>query len=77
MQRSYILTIRDLWTTNKGEKCGAETQVAILENGAEVDRVVFRGKCQHYQRRYSGKPGLSAAISSGPGSITMTAELLV
>lgn len=77
MQQNYILTIRDLFSMSNGEQYGAETEVAILDNGVEVDRVHFRGKCQQYQRRYSGKPGLSAAIASGPGAITMASALFV
>lgn len=77
MQQDYILTIRGLFSMSKGDQCGAETQVAILDNGVEVDRVHFRGKCQQYQRPYSGKPGLSATIASGPGTITMASALFV
>lgn len=77
MQQNYMLTLRDLFSTSNGVLCGAETQVAILDNGVEVDRLVFSGKCHHYQRRYTGKPGLRAVIASGPGSIEMDATLLV
>ncbi|MEF9901150.1 MAG: hypothetical protein RR736_23975 [Pseudomonas sp.] len=77
MHQDYMLTIRELFLLNNGVVCGAETQVAILDEGIEVDRVVFSGKCERYQRRYSGKPGLKAKIASGPGRITMDAILLV
>ncbi|MFJ2526192.1 hypothetical protein ACIOWB_24005 [Pseudomonas capeferrum] len=77
MQQNYILTIRDLFLMNKDDQHGAETQVAILDNGVEVDRVHFRGKCDQYQRLYTGKPGLSATIASGPGTITMASALFV
>lgn len=76
MQQVYILQVRDLGSMSKGEQYGAETYVAILEDGAEVGREVFRGKCKQHQRRYTGRPGLSAVIITGPGSITMTAKRL-
>lgn len=77
MQQNYILTIRDLFSTNNGDRCGAEAQVAIIDGGVEIDRVVFTGKCEHFQRRYIGKPGLRAVLATGPGSIEMNATLLV
>lgn len=75
MLQNYTLTIRDLFSVSNGVLCGAETQVAIIDDGVEVDRVAFTGKCEHYQRRYTGKPGLKAIIASGPGSIEMNAAL--
>lgn len=48
MQQNYVLTIRGLFSMSKGDQYGAETQVAILDNGVEVDRVHFRRKCQQY-----------------------------
>lgn len=77
MQQNYILTIRDMFSMIKGEQHGAETEVTILDNGVEVDRIRFRGKSKQYQRHYSGKPGLSAVIASGPGAITMASALFV
>lgn len=77
MQQNYILKIRDLFSVSNGVLCGADTQVSILDDGVEVDRVTFSGKCEQYQRRYIGKPGLKAVIASGPGSIEMEAALLV
>lgn len=76
MQQNYLLTIRDLFSLNKGVQCGADAEVAILDDGVEVDRVVFSGKATHFQRCYKGKPGLSALIASGPGSIEMKPALL-
>ena len=68
----YMLTIHDLFTIIDGDLCGAETEVAILDGGVEIDRVKFSGKCQSkggYSRSYLGKSGLEAAPVSGPGRI--------
>ncbi|WP_257626773.1 hypothetical protein [Pseudomonas sp. Xaverov 83] len=68
----YMLTIYDLFTITDPGICGAEAEVAILDDGMEVDRVKFSGKCQSkggYSRSYYGKPGLEAALVSGPGRI--------
>lgn len=68
----YMLTIYDLFTITDGDICGAETEVAILDEGVEIDRVKFSGKCQSkggYSRSYHGKSGLQAALVSGPGRI--------
>ena len=68
----YMLTIHDLFTITDGNICGAEAEVAILDEGVEIDRVKFSGKCQSkggYSRSYQGKSGLKAALVSGPGRI--------
>lgn len=68
----YTLTIHELFTITCGSICGADAEVAILDDGMEVDRVKFSGKCQSnggYSRSYYGKPGLEAALVSGPGRI--------
>ena len=65
----YVLTIHDLFTIADGGICGAEAEVVILDAGVEIDRVKFSGKCQSkdgYRRSYTGKPGLTAHLSSGP-----------
>lgn len=65
----YMLTIYDLFTITDAGICGAEAEVAILDDGVEIDRMKFSGKCQSkegYSRAYSGKPGLTAQLSSGP-----------
>ncbi|MFL1546985.1 hypothetical protein [Pseudomonas sp. O39] len=71
----YMLTIHDLFTITDGDICGAEIEVAILDGGVEIDRMKFSGKCQSkdgYSRAYTGKPGLTADLISGPGHITFT-----
>lgn len=68
----YILTIHDLFTLTDGGICGTESEVAILNGGVEVDRVILSGKCQSkggFSRSYYGKPGLSANLVQGPGRI--------
>ncbi|MEJ5280675.1 hypothetical protein WH299_15525 [Pseudomonas sp. MYb541] len=68
----YMLTIYDLFTITDAGICGAEAEVAILDSGVEIDRMKFSGKCQSkggYSRSYQGKPGLKAALLSGPGRI--------
>lgn len=68
----YMLTIFDLFTITDAGICGAEAEVAILDSGVEIDRMKFSGKCQSkggYSRSYQGKPGLKAALLSGPGRI--------
>ena len=73
----YILTIFDLFTIGDGGICGADAEVAILDGGLEIDRVKFSGKCQSkdgYNRAYTGKPGLTAGLMSGPGRIRFEAK---
>ncbi|NIF28328.1 hypothetical protein F3J44_18330 [Pantoea sp. Tr-811] len=74
MQQNYILTIRDLYSKINGELCGAEAEVAILENDVEIDRVKLSGRVgpggNGYQRNYSGKPGLTAGLVAGVGQLT-------
>lgn len=68
----YTLIIHDLFTITHGNICGAEAEIFILDGGVEVDRVKFSGKCQSkdgYRRAYTGKPGLTAELVSGPGLI--------
>lgn len=75
----YFLTIRNLFSMSRGALCGAKTEVAILDNGKEIDQLTFEGKVgpggEGYSRSYSAKPGLKAKIVSGPGSITMDSVL--
>lgn len=73
----YILTYWDLFTIQNGVLCGAEAEVAILDNGVEIDRMKFTGKHQGqdgYRRSYAGKPGLTAKLAFGPGRIQFAAE---
>lgn len=73
----YMLTIHDLFIINGGAICGAEAEVAILDDGVEIDLVKFSGKCQSkdgYRRSYTGKPGLTAKHVSGPGRIRFQEE---
>ncbi|WDH25052.1 hypothetical protein [Pseudomonas chlororaphis] len=79
MQRSqrYILTYWDLFTIREGAPCGAESEVAILDGGVEIDRMKFAGKYQGeegYRRAYTGRPGLTAELALGPGRIQFAAE---
>ncbi len=70
--RRYTLTIHDLFTITDGGICGAETEVAILDGGVEIDRMKLSGKCQSkdgYSRSYIGRSGLTAKLVSGPGRI--------
>lgn len=70
---SYVLTISDLFTISGGLICGAEAEVAIFDGETEIDRVKFCGKVgpggKGCRRSYSGKPGLTAQLVSGPGQI--------
>lgn len=74
--QSYTLTIKDLFAMSGGAICGTESEVIILDGETEVDRVRFCGKAgpggSGYCLSFTGKPGLTAKIASGPGSITMT-----
>jgi hypothetical protein len=75
--RRYMLTIHDLFAITGGVLCGAEAEIAILEGGVEIDRMKFSGKCQSkdgYRRAYTGKPGLTAQLVSGPGRIGFQAS---
>ncbi len=72
----YILTYWDLFTIQNGVLCGAEAEVAVLDNGVEIDRMRFTGKCQckeGYRRAYTGKPELTAELAFGPGRIHFVA----
>lgn len=73
MQQSYVLTVQDLFTMKGDEVCGGEAVIAIMDGDQEVDRVIVSGKCREpsvYSRSYLGKPGLTARLVSGLGSIT-------
>ncbi|WP_421551731.1 hypothetical protein [Pseudomonas yamanorum] len=73
----YILTIWDLFNVRDGAICGADSEVAILGDGLEIDRMKFTGKYQGedgYRRAYTGLPGLTAELVSGPGRIHFAAE---
>lgn len=73
MQQSYVLTIWDLFTMNGSDVCGGEAVVAIMDGDREVDRVTVSGKCQStsgYRRSYTGKPGLTARLISGPEALS-------
>jgi hypothetical protein len=64
----YMLTIHDLFTITGGVLCGAEAEVAILDDGVEIDRMKFSGKVgPGYRRSFTGKPGLIAKLSGCPG----------
>ena len=69
----YILTIHDLFTMPSGVLCGAEAEVAILDGETEIDRLKLAGKVgpngAGYRRIYTGKPGLTAELVSGPGEV--------
>ncbi|KTC10568.1 hypothetical protein AO391_26450 [Pseudomonas marginalis ICMP 9505] len=70
--QTYMLTIYDLFIITDAGIFGAENEVAILYGGVEIDRVKFSGKCQSkdgYARAYTGKPGLTAIVASGPGRV--------
>lgn len=65
---TYGITINDLYRVENGVICGDEAVVAILDNGSEIHRERFIGKClspDGYTRKYRGKPGLDAALLSG------------
>lgn len=71
--QSYLLTIHDLFAITDAGICGAETEIAVLDCGVEVDRIKFSGKCQSkegYSRTYNGKPGLTAQLLSGPDGMS-------
>ncbi|WP_083454260.1 hypothetical protein [Pseudomonas sp. P97.38] len=65
---TYSITINDLHRLEGGFICGDEAVVAVLDNGREIHRESFIGKCTSlggYTRNYRGKPGLTAALISG------------
>ncbi|MBP5948268.1 MULTISPECIES: hypothetical protein [unclassified Pseudomonas] len=65
---TYGITIHDLQRLEGGLVCGEEAVVAVLDNGREIHRERFTGKCTSpsgYTRKYRGKPGLTAALISG------------
>lgn len=64
---TYSITIYDLHRIEGGLICGDEAVVVILDNGREVHRERFTGKCPSpggYTRKYRGKPGLEAVLRS-------------
>lgn len=73
MQQNYILNIRDLFSMSGSDAGGAQAVIAITDGEKEVDRITITGKCQSpygYSRSYIGKPGLTARLVSGIGSIS-------
>lgn len=65
---TYSITIHDLHRFEAGLICGDEAVVAILDEGREIHRERFIGKCTSpsgYTRKYRGKPGLTATLLSG------------
>lgn len=66
----YALTIRDLFTVSSDGICDAEAVVSILDGALEIDRVRLSGKMglgeSIYHRAYTGKPGPTAELVSGP-----------
>jgi len=65
---TYSITIHDLHRLEGGVVCGDEAVVAVLDNGREIHHERFFGKCTSpsgYTRKYRGKPGLTAALTSG------------
>lgn len=72
MQQRYVLTIWDLFTIKGSDVCGGEAVIAIMDGDREVDRVTLSGKCRNpvgHRRSYTGQPGLTGRIVSGPGRI--------
>lgn len=71
----HRLSIFDLFTVQDGSVCAGETNVLLLDQGEEVDTVVFSGKVgpgpYGYHRSVYGPPGMSAEIVSGPGRIEL------
>lgn len=73
MQQRYVLTIWDLFTMNGSDVCGGESVIAIMDGDQEVDRITVSGKCQSpsgYRRNYTGKPGLTVRLISGPETLS-------
>lgn len=73
MQQRYVLTIWDLYKMSGSDVCGGETVIAIMDGEQEIDRITINGKCQGqngYRRCYTGKPGLTARLILGVGSIS-------
>lgn len=65
---TYSITIHDLHRVEGGLICADEAVVAVLDNGREIHRECFIGKCTSpsgYTRKYRGKPGLTAALIFG------------
>lgn len=65
---TYSITIHDLHRLEGGLVCGDEAVVAVLDNGREIHRERFFGKCTSpsgYTRKYCGKLGLTAALIAG------------
>lgn len=65
---TYSIKIHDLCRVEGGLVHGDEAVVAILDNGREVHRERFIGRCispDGYTRKYRGKPGLVATLLSG------------
>lgn len=65
---TYSITIHDLQRIEGGLICSDEAVVSVLDNGREIHRERFIGKCTSpsgYTRKYRGKPGLTAALISG------------
>ncbi|AVU77053.1 hypothetical protein [Pseudomonas rhizophila] len=65
---TYSITIHGLHRLEGGLICSDEAVVSVLDDGHEIHRERFFGKCISpggYTRKYRGKPGLTAALISG------------
>lgn len=74
MQQRYMLTIWDLFTMSGSDVSGGEAVIAIMDGDQEIDRITISGKCQSqngYRRSYTGKPGLTARLISGPEALSL------
>lgn len=74
MQQRYMLTIWDLFTMSGSDVSGGEAVIAIMDGDQEIGRITISGKCQSqdgYRRSYTGKPGLSARVIAGPGTVAL------
>ena len=76
--QQYRLTINDLFAISGGVLCGATAEVAIMDGDAEIYRLKLTGKLgpggAGYCRGYTGKPGLTAKIVDGPGTIRLHSD---
>lgn len=74
-ETSYELILSDIYRIENGALHGSHAEIAILDDGVEIDRIRREGMIRgsSYRVPYHGKPGLTADLASGVCTIRFEA----